>query len=140
VLNERSATAGVKCGSYAPHVVALREAEDTDEVLFFNTVGELAEAAMANVFLVTDSKLITPRLESGCLPGVTRDLVIRRARAAGIEVQESAVLIEHLFDADEIFLTNSVAGITRVTRVGELEMAENIVTEKLRQIYQNGDQ
>lgn len=139
VLNERSATAGVKCGSYAPNIVALREAGDVDEVLFLNTIGELAEAAMANVFLVTDGKLITPRLESGCLPGVTRELIIRRVNAAGTEVQECAVLLEHLFDADEIFLTNSVAGITSVTRVGEVEMEGNTVTEKLRKIYQNGD-
>ena len=140
VLNERSATAGIKCGSYAPHMVALREVEDADEVLFLNTVGEVAEAAMANVFIVADGQLITPRLESGCLPGVTRELIIRRARGAGMEVQECAVLLEHLVDADEIFLTNSVAGITSVARVGEMEMEGSCVTEKLRKIYQDGDQ
>jgi len=140
VLNERSATAGIKCGSYAPNMVALREAKNADEVIFLNTVGEVAEAAMANVFLVSDGKLITPSLESGCLPGVTRELVIRRALDAGIEVQECVVLLEHLFVADEIFLTNSVAGITSVSRVGSVEIEEHSVTDEMRKIYQDGDQ
>lgn len=140
VLNERSATAGIKCGSYAANVVAMREAEDADEILFLNTVGEVAEAGMANVFIVSDGKLITPRLESGCLAGVTRELLMRRAVAAGVEVQECAVLLEHLFDADEVFLTNSVAGVTSVARVGEVELEGDSMTEKLRGIYQDGDQ
>lgn len=138
-LNERSATAGIKCGSYADHILALRAA-DTDEVIFLNTVGEVAEAAMANVFIVNDGKLVTPRLASGCLPGVTRELIIQRVRAAGIEVNETMILLEDLLDADEVFLTNSLTGVCGVQRLGELELNEHEITEQVRKIYQDGNQ
>ena len=127
VLNERRATAGIKCGSYADNFLALHEARnaDADEVIFLNMVGNVAEAATANVFLVKDGVLITPHLESGCLPGVTRALVMERAEAAGIEIQDRAVSLEELLEADEVFLTNTQIGVQAVERIGQLEMEQS---------------
>ena len=127
VLNERSPTAGVKCGSYADNFLSLHEAHsaDADEVIFLNTVGEVAEAATANVFLIKDGAMITPHLESGCLPGVTRALVMQRASAAGIEVQSRSVSLDELLDADEVFLTNTQIGVQAVERIGQIELAES---------------
>lgn len=139
VLNERSPLVGVKCGSYAMNYVALHEAQaaGVDEVLFLNSVGEVAEAATANVFLVKDGVVITPRLESGCLPGVTRALVLERAANAGIEVEENAVSLEDLLDADEVFLTNTGVGVQAVERIGELELGScpGEVTKRVRTLY-----
>jgi len=127
VLNERRATAGVKCGSYADNFLALHEARnaDADEVIFLNTIGDVAEAATANVFLVKGGVLITPHLESGCLPGVTRALVMERAEAAGIEIQDRAVSLEELLEADEVFLTNTQIGVQAVERIGQLELEQS---------------
>jgi len=127
VLNERRPTAGVKCGSYADNFLALHEAQasDADEVIFLNTVGEVAEAATANVFIVKNGSLITPHLDSGCLPGVTRALVMQRASDAGINVEERAVKLEELLDADEVFITNTQIGVQAVLRIGQLELADS---------------
>ena len=141
VLNERSAVAGIKCGSYAENFLALNEAQQAgvDEVIFLNSIGEVAEAATANVFMVKDGVLMTPRLESGCLPGVTRALVIQRAKKADLVVRETAVQLEDLLEADEVFLTNTQIGVQAVDRIGELEFAAGFcpgdVTQKVKEIY-----
>lgn len=139
VLNDRSPLAGVKCGSYAGNFLALHEANHAgaDEVISLNTSGEVAEAATANVFLVKKGVVYTPRLESGCLPGVTRELVIQRARGAGLEVKEAVISLEDLLNADEVFLTNTQIGVQGVLRIGELEVGSSMgeVTKVVRRIY-----
>ena len=139
ILNERSPVAGIKCGSYAPNFMALHEAHQSgaNEVVFLNSVGEVAEAATANIFIVKDGVLITPRLESGCLPGVTRALVLERAENNGIQVEERAVSLEELLDADEMFLTNTNIGVQAVDRIGELEFSNcpGVVTTQIRALH-----
>jgi branched-chain amino acid aminotransferase len=141
VLNERRVTAGIKCGSYAENVLALREGQmaGVNEVILLNTKGEVAEAATANVFIVKDGEIMTPALDSGCLPGVTRELVMQRARRAGMKVSEEKIALEDLLDADEVFLTNTQIGVQGVTRIGDLEYAAESgmdeVTRRVRAIY-----
>ena len=141
VLNERRVTAGIKCGSYAENVLALREGQiyGANEVILLNTRDEVAEAATANVFIVKDGEIVTPALDSGCLPGVTRELVIKRARRAGMKVSEEKISLEDLLDADEVFLTNTQIGVQGVTRMGDLEYAAESgmdeVTRRVRAIY-----
>ncbi len=139
ILNERSAIAGIKCGSYAENYLALHEAHEAgvDEVIYLNSLGEVAEAATANVFIVKDGVISTPNLDSGCLPGVTRELVMQRAVKAGLEVVESALSLEELLNADELFLTNTQIGVQAVLRIGELEFGDEAgeVTKVVRKIY-----
>ncbi|MGJ8656198.1 MAG: aminotransferase class IV [Akkermansiaceae bacterium] len=142
VRNERSVVAGVKCGSYAENILALREAQlaGADEVVFLNTRDEVAETATANIFIVKDGVVVTPGLESGCLPGVTRELVIQRARSAGLRVVEGVIYLEELLDADEVFLTNASIGVQAVDRIGGLEVSFCLgeVTEAVRRIKDKG--
>ena len=76
--NERAATAGLKTTSYADNVIALRYAHEhgAAEAIFANTVGELCEGTGSNVFVGIGGELVTPPLSSGCLAGITRELVI----------------------------------------------------------------
>ena len=78
VRNERAATAGLKTTSYADNVIALASAKEQGavEALFANTRGELCEATGSNVFVVVDGVVSTPPLTSGCLAGITRELVL----------------------------------------------------------------
>lgn len=150
VCNERSATAGLKCSSYANNLLALKAGQSggADEVIMLNSKGEVAEAAMANLFIVKNGVIITPNLASGCLAGVTRELVMRRCRAAGIEVREEAMLTENVMNADEVFLTNSLVGVRGVWKIGSTEVIEGAEGEKrlgkmtmrVRGIYRDGDQ
>lgn len=103
---------GIKTGNYAEHLIALDMArhEGFDEMLFFNTSDELCEAAMANVFLIRDKDLYTPSLDSGCLPGVTRELIIRLAASQKIPCHSKSLTKKDLSKADGIFLTSSIRG------------------------------
>ena len=75
--------AGIKTTSYAENVVALAHARarGCTEAIFANTTGGLCEGTGTNVFVVVDGRLVTPPLSSGCLAGVTRDLVLELTEA-----------------------------------------------------------
>ena len=115
VRNERAATAGLKTTSYADNVVALEHAHATGaaEAIFGNTIGNLCEGTGTNVFLAVDGRLVTPPLSSGCLPGVTRALLLEWLG----DVDEVDVLLSALYDADEAFLTSSTRDIQPIRSV-----------------------
>ena len=107
--NERSALAGVKVTSFAENVHALAEAHkvDADEAILPNTRGNLCEGTGTNVFAAVEGALITPSLMSGCLPGVTRALVLDVVP----EADEEDVPIEVLERADEVLLTSTTRDV-----------------------------
>ena len=82
-----------------------------DEALLINQRGHVFEASRANVFMVSNGKLITPPLSSGCLNGITRQKVIKLARKSGIPVLEQNITPAMLKSATAAFLTNSLLGI-----------------------------
>lgn len=132
--NESSPLVGLKCTSYAENLLILQEAVGNgwDEALLFNHAGHLCEAATANVFLVKDEELKTPRLSSGCLPGVTRQLVMKIAAERDIPCMESELTANDLAAADEVFLTSSTRGVVPVRRVGERGLAVGPVSVRMR--------
>lgn len=87
------------------------------EGIQLNERGELTEAIVSNVFWVTKGKLYTPALESGALPGVARGFVLQLAEQLNIEAEEGLYCAKALWEADEIFLTNSVQEIVPVSKV-----------------------
>ena len=119
VRNERSATAGLKTTSYADNVVALARAREHGaiEAVFANTRGELCEATGSNVFVVVDGVVRTPPLDSGCLAGISRELVLEWCARDGVEVREEAMPLSVLEEADEVFLTSSVKDVMPVSAV-----------------------
>lgn len=90
VRNERSAIAGAKATSVADNMVAARAARlvGADEAVLANTRGELCECTTANVLVERGDELLTPPLDSGCLGGVTRELLLEWAAEAGLPVLE----------------------------------------------------
>jgi branched-chain amino acid aminotransferase len=115
--NEGSPTAGLKCISQADNVLALAAARaaGADEAILANTRDELCEGAGSNVFLVVDGRLCTPALSSGCLPGVTRALVV-----AGLDpdaVEEAAVPFAALATTTEAFLTSATRGVQPIASI-----------------------
>lgn len=112
--NERSPLSGIKCASYAENLIALDQARraGADEVLFYNTRGELCEAATANVFLVRGGDVLTPPLSSGCLPGTTRARVMAR-----ITVNEQPLTAADVAAADELFVTSATRGVVPVVKL-----------------------
>ncbi|GAB2981663.1 aminotransferase class IV [Nocardioides montaniterrae] len=118
--NERSPLVGLKTTSYAENVVALAHAAERDasEAIFANLAGDLCEGTGSNVFYVVDGELRTPTLASGCLAGVTRDLVLEWYGAR--EVDEPIAVCAQ---ADEIFLVSTTRDVQPVHRWDDRELA-----------------
>lgn len=112
--NENGATAGLKTTSYAENVIALAHAAERGgtEAVFANTAGHLCEGTGSNVFYVVDGELRTPTLASGCLAGVTRELVVEWCGAR--EVDEP--LADVVATASEAFLVSTTRDVQAISR------------------------
>lgn len=108
--NSQSPLSCLKSTSYMENVLARREAREAgcEEAILLNEQGYLAEGSTSNVFLVHDQELITPSLESGILPGITRETVLEIARACNIRTVERRVELRELIEAEEAFVTNCI--------------------------------
>ena len=116
VRNERSAIAGVKTTSYAENVIALLRAHElgASEAILANTRGELCEGTGTNIFVIIDGQVFTPPLTSGCLAGVTRELILE-----WFDVTEQELDLSVLPGADEVFISSSTRDVHPVVRVDE---------------------
>ena len=117
--NETSPLARVKSLSYLDNLLAREEARrrGAGEALLLNTQGFVAEGAASNVFLVRNETLLTPSIEAGALPGITRQAVLELAATEGIGVEETNVTLPDLFGAGEAFLTSSVMEVMPLVSV-----------------------
>jgi branched-chain amino acid aminotransferase len=111
--------ATMKTVNHLDSVMARMEAaaRGLDETLILNDDGYIAEGGGCNIFFVREGRLVTPALNSGILPGVTRELVIELAAGLGIETSQGPVGIGVLRKCDEAFVTNAVIEIMPVTEV-----------------------
>lgn len=131
--NERGATAGLKTTSYAENVRALRIAHEAgaSEALMANTRGELCEGTGTNVFVVIGGEVYTPPLDSGCLAGVTRELVLEVA-----DVTERAMPFDVLQTADEIFLTSTTRDIQGLEQIDNRRLTVGPLTNQLATAFE----
>ncbi len=134
IRNEHLALAGLKSASYAENPVALDHARRLgfEETVFLNSVGNLCEAATSNLFMVRNGALLTPSLASGCLPGITRGVVIELAGQLGIPCEETDLPAALIHEADELFLTSSIRGVMGVTRFEQRRLSAGPFTGQLR--------
>lgn len=136
--NERSPVAGLKTTSYAENVVALARAKQVGaiEAVFGNTRGELCECTGSNVFVVVDGEVSTPPVDSGLLPGITRELVVEWARLGGIPVREQALPLSVLHEADEVFITSSTKDVLPIASIDDRLLPEDRpVTARLADLF-----
>src|SRR6476620_4971588 len=88
-----------------------------------NYRGELTECATSNLFIVKNGIALTPPVECGLLPGITRELIFEVGRSVGIEVREQVLRDHDLFDADEAFLTSTTREVVPIVAVNERAIA-----------------
>jgi branched-chain amino acid aminotransferase len=108
----------LKTTSRADYVYARIEARTAgaDDALFLTIDGYLSEATSANLFLIRGVELATPALACAILPGTTREWIVHWGGAVGLTAREELLTTRDLAEADEAFLSSSVAGILPVTR------------------------
>ena len=116
-----SSLSGIKSTNYLVNVLARREATlgGLDEAILLNEDGYITEGSTSNIFFIKSSGLVTPPLESGILPGITRALVMEIAGTLGISVAEDNIFPADLHRFNEAFLTGSVMEIMPLVAVRE---------------------
>lgn len=131
--NERSAVAGLKTTSYAENARALAYAtgHGDGEAIFGNTRGELCEGTGTNVFIESDGVLHTPPLDSGCLAGITRELVLEWAADSGVQVREQTLPLAAIHAAEHAALTSSTRGLVPIVAVDGRELQPGPATLRL---------
>jgi branched-chain amino acid aminotransferase len=122
VANARHAAnefAGVKYTSWAQNLTWYERAhqQGLDEMLLLNERGEIAECTSANIFAASGSEVWTPPLCSGCLPGVTRSLLLSEIDIAEARVVEKTLFPADLEAADEVFITSTTRELIPVVAV-----------------------
>ena len=135
-----SPLAGVKTISWLNSVWAAAEAqrEGFDEVVMLNERGEVSECTAANIFAVKSEKVLTPPLNSGCLEGVTRGILMEIATDAGTTVVEQTLRLEDLYAADEVFITSTNRNVISVREIAGHTIgtgAPGELAEKLNQAF-----
>ena len=138
--NSQSWLSGLKSLNYLDNLLARGEAKaaGVDEAILLNEEGFLTEGSMSNIFLVSGHTLLTPSVDSGILPGITREVVLELALSLGIETTERRIKIEELLQADEAFFTNSLIEIMPLTQVSGQILGSGgagVATQKLMAAY-----
>jgi len=138
--NSQSPLSRLKTLNYLNQLLARREAKEkgAGEAILLNERGFLCEGSTSNIFLVSQGTLTTPSEESGCLPGITRQVVIELAQELGLRVAEREVRLEELLNADEAFLTGSLIELMPLTEVNGKPIDKGKrgkVTERLMATY-----
>lgn len=121
-----SPLAGVKVTSWLQNVWMLDQAvkRGFDEVILLNERDEVAECTAANVFCVRKGEAITPPLSAGCLPGVTRSVLLEIGADAGVPVREDTLSTRDLFTAEEVFITSTTREVQPVSVIEERKVGQ----------------
>jgi branched-chain amino acid aminotransferase len=116
--------AGTKVLSWAQNLALYEQAhaDGYDEVVLLNERGEVSECTSANIFAVFGDTAATPPLSDGCLPGVTRELLLEQIRVPGLETKEQTLRLPDLEQASEVFITSTTRDLLPVAHIEGLEI------------------
>lgn len=116
--------AGAKILSWAQNLTWYEEAHQRgfDEFVLLNERGEVCECTSANIFAAAGSEIFTPPLSSGCLPGITRELLLEQIRVPGLSISEKTLVPSDLERADRIFITSSTRDLLPVSHIEGLQL------------------
>lgn len=133
-------TDGHKTNAYLPAVLGKTRAAERRafEGLYVERDGLVSEGTTSNVFAVRGGRLLTPPLEAGCLPGVTRQVILHLAAEEGLSGETMALQASTLHEMDEVFLTASTIEVTPVVRVDRQRVGDGkpgAVTRLLQDRY-----
>jgi branched-chain amino acid aminotransferase len=122
----------LKSANFLPYTMAAQYAKENklNDCLVLNTKGGIADATIANVFIIKDGVINTPALDEGCVNGVMRRYLIEKLRGMSYELREEILTINDLGKADEVFLTNAINGI-RWVRQFRNKMFTNVKTMEI---------
>ncbi|MEM6663765.1 MAG: branched-chain amino acid aminotransferase [Pseudomonadota bacterium] len=106
-----------------------------DNAISLDPLGNVAETATANIWMVKDGVAMTPAPNGTFLNGITRQRVLKLLRGAGIEAVETTITLPQLREADEIFSTGNAQKVMPVIRFDDRELEYGPVTRRARELY-----
>ena len=133
-----SSVCNAKAGCLYPNNARmLREvrARGFGNALVTDAMGNVAESATANVFMVKDGAVFTPIANGTFLSGITRARHISNLRADGVEVHETVLSYADFEDADEVFLSGNMNKVTPVTGFEDVSYQVGPITRRVREMY-----
>ena len=130
--NSTSCLTYIKSSCYIENILEKNRAsqEGFNDALFFNEKGYLTETSCSNIFIVKNNKIFTPKIENGLLHGIIRQWVIE-----SFFVEERDILYKDLEEADEVFITNSLMGIMKVSRIDKITYSKDAAIKKIMKKY-----
>lgn len=128
--NSTSRVVAFKTLNYLENIIEyeLCQSSGFNEAIFFNELGNLCEGCTSNIFIVKNKKIYTPPVKDGLLPGVVRNWVIKN-----FQVKEARITKEELLNSDEVFLTNSLVGVIKVSSIEDKLFDSEVVKEIKKQ-------
>jgi branched-subunit amino acid aminotransferase/4-amino-4-deoxychorismate lyase len=119
-------------------VLSRMEAEEagSEEALVLNTQGHVVESASGSLFWIESGTVCTPPLDSGCLAGITRGVVLELAGRLGLSIAEPLRTPDELRMADGVFLAMSSLGVVPISHLDAVPLSVSPITERLRQAYE----
>ncbi|MBA2657016.1 MAG: aminotransferase class IV [Tatlockia sp.] len=104
----------LKSVNYLEAIIARRQAQSADDVLFFNVQNQATDTTIANIFIIKSNQLFTPSLSCGVLAGIIRERLLIVAKEQGIDCVETDLTKDDLLQADAAFTSNSLQGIRQI--------------------------
>jgi len=134
MISRNQATAGIKHLNRIEQVLARAELEkDCREGLMCDEFGRVIEGTMTNLFIVSQDRLLTPKLSYSGVEGIMRGLVLERAAELSLETRVIDINKSDVLQADEVFLTNSLIGLWPVRRIETKEYPLGRMTQRVQE-------
>lgn len=127
-----------KAGCLYPNnarVLRAARAEGFDNALVLDMLGNVAETATSNIFMVKDGVVKTPAINGTFLNGITRQRTIALLRAAGHTVEETSLRYTDFQNADEIFSSGNYSKVMPINRIDDRPLQPGPVARKARELY-----
>ncbi|MCM8784334.1 MAG: aminotransferase class IV [Candidatus Omnitrophica bacterium] len=126
-----------KTGNFLNGILARMEAGNFFEAILINREGFITEGTVSNIFMIKNNVLFTPPIFLGILPGITRKVVMELAKDVGLGLKEAIFTRHELYNADEVFLTNTSIEIMPVRYVDKRKIGSGLFrnTNNLRKRF-----
>jgi len=133
-----SAVVNAKAGCLYPNnarMLVEARAKGFGNALVADAMGNVAETASANIFMVKDGEVFTPIPNGTFLAGITRARHMTNMKADGMTVHETILSFEDFEDADEVFMSGNMSKVTPITAFDAVNYQVGPVTKRVREMY-----
>lgn len=128
----------IKHNNYLPYFMGALFAKEhhCNDAILLNNHERICDSTIANVFIIKNEMIYTPRLEEGCVAGIMRKYIIQNIDASGYSITETLITKEMLLEADEVFLSNSMYNIRWVAAITNKKYSNNITRQLFEYLHQ----